>query len=151
MDTTMANKFETFLSKVGAEVKKIASYAVTKVLPEVTKIVVDAEPVEDVVLDLAGLSSIVPEFNTVASAALSVEQAAAILPAGMTSAAKFAAVFAAVQADLLPKLEALGLTSEAATAKLNEYIQAVITTINTFSAATTTTSATAAAAKTAAA
>lgn len=143
----VVNKIETFLSKAGNEIKKIASYAVKKVLPVATGVAVKAEPVEDLVLTSVGLGSYVTEFNTVAESCLTVEQAAAVLPSGMTGEAKFAAVLASVESTLLPKLDATGLTTEEANAKLKEYIEAVVTVLNTFEAsstATTTASTTAA-------
>jgi hypothetical protein len=136
------NSFETFLSKAGSELKKIATYTVKKVLPTATKVAVEAEPVEDLALTAVGLGSYVTEFNAVAESCLAVEQAAAVLPSGMSGEAKFAAVLADVKSTLLPKLEALGLTSEAAEAKLSGYVQAVVTVLNTFEAASSAVTAT---------
>ena len=129
------SKVETFLSQAGTKIKQVAHIIITKVLPTAIKVAVAAEPAVDLGLTLAGLASLVPEYNIVAEAALATEQAAAILPAGMTSAQKFAAVVSAVEAKLLPALVAQGLTTDAATARLTKYVDAVVTTLNTFSAA----------------
>jgi len=128
----MANEFITILDKAAAETKKIAIYAVSKVLPVIDKAAVAAEPVVDLALTAAGLGSVAAEYNIVANAVLATQQAAAILPAGLTGEQKAAFVLQAVEAKLLPGLVASGLTTAAAEAKLVSYIQAVYTTLTTF-------------------
>ncbi|PSH05137.1 MAG: hypothetical protein CXZ00_02990 [Acidobacteria bacterium] len=121
------NKIETFLSKIGKEIKRIANFAFTKILPVAAKVAVAAEPLVDVAFPQIG-----PEYNLVANNVLAIEQAAALLPSGMTGEQKFAAVISAVSSKLLPGLEAAGLTTAEATAKLTTYVQAVVTILNTF-------------------
>lgn len=133
------NKFETFLSKVGTEAKKVVSYIVNKALPVATTVAKDAEPLEDLILDkfFPGIST---EFNLVVNAAAATEASYAVIEQGSgTGAQKFAAVLASVQSQLLPQLLAAGLDTATANAMIEKYVQAVITILNTFPVATSTT------------
>ena len=126
------NKFETFLSKVGTDAKKVVSFIINKALPVATDVAKEAEPVEDLVLDkfFPGISA---EFNIVVDAAASTEASYAVINQGTgTGSQKLAAVLAAVKAQLLPKLTAAGVESAAAEALIEKYVEAVVTVLNTF-------------------
>jgi len=126
----MANKLETALSRVGTVAKKVCSFLFGKALPMATQLAVHAEPLIDILAPSIGA-----EFTLVTNSAFRVEQAAAVLPAGMSSQQKFAAVFGAVKNDLLPTLTSQGLSDAEANATLSKYVESVVTVWNTFPAA----------------
>ncbi len=131
--------FETALSKIGTEAKKVAICFFTKILPGAEKIAQEAEPIIDTAFPAIG-----PEFNIVL-AAVAQAQAAGVLAAegSITGIAKMSAVIAAVTPKLLPTLTAQGLESAAAQAQIEKYAEAVVTITNTFPVATAVATATA--------
>lgn len=127
------NKFETALSKLGTEAKKVALFFFTKILPGAEKVAAEAEPLID-----AAFSAIGPEFNIVLAAVAQAQAAGELAAEGaITGPAKLAAVIASVTPKLLPTLTAQGLESAAAEAEISKYAQAVVTVINTFPVAAT--------------
>ena len=124
------NKFETILSKIGTESKKVVSVFFTKVLPGAVKVAQEAEPFVSALEPAFG-----PEFAIVTNAVASAETAGALAgQSGATSEQKMAQVIAAVTPQLLPTLTAQGLESKAAQAAIETYSQAVVTVLNTFPA-----------------
>lgn len=130
----MANtEFVSWLTKAGQWIKNAASTVVKKILPEVNSGVTVAaqiaqklEPVEDLILGPYST-----EFNTVVNAVVATEQSWAVVNQQTgTGAQKAAEVFADVEAELLPQLVASGLTTEAATAYLKKFIDAIVTILN---------------------
>lgn len=124
------NGFETFLSKVGSEAKKVVSFLIHKALPVATEVAQEAEP-----LVALAEPAVSPEFNLVVDAAAATEASYAVVDQqNGTGAQKMAALLSAVKTQLLPKLTEAGLDSAAADAKVEEYVQAVVTILNTFPA-----------------
>jgi hypothetical protein len=120
--------FETALSKIGSEAKKVALDFFTKILPGAEKVAQEAEPLID-----AAFPAIGPEFNIVLAAVAQAQASGELAAEGaVTGAAKMAAVIAAVTPKLLPTLTAQGLESSAAQAEIEKYAQAVVTVTNTF-------------------
>jgi len=122
------NKFETALSKIGTECKKVALCFFTKILPGAEKVATEAEPLIDLAFPAIG-----PEFNIVLAAVAQAQAAGEMAAEGaLAGPAKMAQVIAAVTPKLLPTLTAQGLESAAAQAEIEKYAEAVVTVTNTF-------------------
>lgn len=118
------NKFETFLSAIG---KKTVSVLKT-ILHTAVPMAVAAEPFVAIADPQLG-----PEFALVTNAVAAAEAKFALSNAQTgTGAQKMAAVLDAVNTELLPKLTAAGLTPEQAQAKVQSYVEAAVTLLNTF-------------------
>lgn len=122
-------KFLTPLSKLGRVAKSVATFLVGKALPAATMLAEEAKPFVDIAAPQIGA-----EFNVVTDSVFRAEQAAAVLPGGMTGPQKLAAVVSEVKGDLLPVLVKQGLSTDQAMAAISKYADSVVTIWNTFPA-----------------
>lgn len=129
----MSTTVTSWLTKAGQWLKSAASIAVTKVLPKTNDAVTVAaataqtfEPLEDLVLGPYSA-----EFNLVVDAVVAAEQSWAVVgQQSGTGAQKAAEVFAIVEGQLMPKLQAAGLDTAAATTYLQKFIDAIVAILN---------------------
>lgn len=118
----MADKFITWLEAVGKRALHIAEEAAGKIIPEAAELAQEAEPVFDLLLPVAG-----PVYNKVVTAVIATEQSYAQKgKQDGTGAEKLQDALGAVQGDLLPGLEGAGITGDAATTAMTNYINGIV-------------------------
>lgn len=103
--------------------KKLENFgltALTKVLPFLEKEATEAEPLVDLLFPAEG-----PLFNSVVTAISTAQLAGTAAAGSATGADKFQAVYNAVSPGLLAEAQKDGLVGDAATAAVNQYIQAI--------------------------
>ena len=127
-----SNGFVTFLDKIGAGAKKAFSFLVSKALPVAIEEAKKSEPFIDMFAPAFG-----PEFALVVNSIAATEAGWAMVNQEKgTGPQKLAEVLADVKDDLLPGLTQAGFSSAQAEAKVGEYVQAMVTIMNTFPVAT---------------
>jgi hypothetical protein len=122
----MADKFVSWLETAGKAALHITEEALGKVVPIAAEVAQEAEPIVNLALPMYG-----PTYNKVVSAVIATEQAyAASGQQNGTGAQKLQAVLEAVESELTPILNKAGVTGDAATEALNNYVSSIVGMLN---------------------